>query len=141
MECYQSKSFNPLEVLLCEADPTKPITPYLCLALYQKCTMLNKNTNQFNTRIGELFKPLLTIQPPGSLQPKFFADPEFDASLIQPLLDNDFKNNLRVSEEMWKNIDMSSLLVQIKYSVIYTRSSLLKPLRQLIIDPISMRQK
>lgn len=141
MECYQLKNCNPIEKLLRDTDPENPITPYLCLALYQKCTMLYKNTNQFNTKIGELFKPLLTIQPPGSMQPKFLVDPAFDAPQMQPLLDNDFKNNLRVSHETWQFIDLSTLLIQIKFSIIYTRFSMIRPLRQLLIDPMSMQQK
>lgn len=138
IECYQTKKCEALEKLLSESDKANPITPYICLALYQKCTMLYKNTNQFNTKIGDLFRPLIDTATAGS---KPLVDPQLEAPLMQPLLDNDFTNNLRVSDATWQYVDLSSLLVQIKFSAIYTRYPLIKPLRSLILNPASMLEK
>lgn len=140
MESYQVKNHEPVEKQLKEMDQSNPITPYLCMALYQKCTMLYLNKIQFNTKIGDLFLPLFELAKDKSNRFKLL-DPSIDAPLIRPLLDNDFKNNLRVSDETWQFVDLSLLLVQIKFSVIYTRYQMIEPLRSLILDPISMIEK
>ena len=134
MECYQKKSCQPLIDLVEireKTEPTKPLTAFICMALYQKCTILYKNANNFNSKIGDIFKPLLTAK---------FTDKR-DAELISVLLDNSFTTNLRVCDETWQHIDLSSLLVQLKFSIIYSKSTLLEPLASLILNPLSMKDK
>lgn len=134
LECFQNKNCDALIKLVEEREKIedeKPITAYICMALYQKCTILYKNANNFTSKIGDIFKPLISI--------KYREKPHCD--LILPLLDNSFTTNLRVCNETWQHIDLSVLLVQLRFSIIYSKSPLIKPLAELILNPLSMKEK
>lgn len=139
MECYQIKNCDPLAKILKDSTRANPVTPYVCMALYQKCTLMYKNKNQFKTNIGELFKPILNESDSG--RNNILIEPELDARMIQPLLFNEFNNRLKVCDENWQYLDLASLLVQIKFSVVYARTSIIGPLRQLIMNPIQMIER
>jgi hypothetical protein len=132
VECFKVKNIQPLEAELKNYAklncPHHPLLAYLGPAFYQKVTLLYKNASNFNSNIGDLFKPLLE-NPYASIDAS-------DKALLAPLLDNSFANNLKISETNWQFIDLNLLLVQIKFSILYGRSVLLKPLQTLLQKPI-----
>ena len=146
LESYKSKKYDSVTKLMQEAHETRPITPYVGMALYAKCTLLQVNTSQFKSGIGEIFEPMLKevtdIQATKlNLLGVPNLDPDLDARLLKPMLFNKFTSYMHVCKDNWKYVDLSCLLVQIKFSIIYGKSQLLKPLSKLILNPISMIER
>ena len=119
--CFREKTHNALDEKLHEkADE---LLPYLCVSFYQNITLLYRNVDNLTTKIAEIFDPVLV---------KYYAN---EQRLVSPLLGNSFEHNLRVSEQTWPSVDLGLLLVQIKFCLVYSKSNLIKPLRDLILTP------
>ncbi len=88
-------------------------------------TLLYKSIEDSTNQIVEYFE---------ALEPKH---------LFKPLLRNSFTHNLKVNKENWRHIDLSVLLIQIKFCLLYSsrENDLLMPLKELLIDPASAEHK
>ena len=104
---------------------SKPVQPFLSLVLYQNVTLLYKNFE--NNSVADTFRSLINNEIP-----------ERSSNVIEPLLKNSFTNCLKINNQNWTNIDLSILLVQIKYSILFANHSLIAPLRDLLKpdDPV-----
>jgi len=107
------------EIAVCNYD----YHPYILMALYQNITLLNLNIAHVTTQIIEIFRPL---------QKKYFEDKK---NITQAIFDNTFTHNLHVSKLNRDHTDLSLLLIEIKYTVLYSPCSLLANLKELINTP------
>lgn len=132
-ECFKQRKIDPLDTVMntyARSNNHHQLLPYLCMAFYQNVTLLHMNSQNFNANIGDLFKPMLN---------KPYVRSE-DAQLLETLLDNSFENNFKINETNMPCIDLNMLLLQIKYSILYSKSKLLKPLKKLILEPGQMNE-
>ena len=96
-----------------------PIQPYLCMALYQNLTLYMKFSNvSFQKNFQVLINDSLD---------------ERRSSLLTPLLQNSFNNCLKVNDVNWSFINLSLLLVQVKYTIMFSMHSLIQPLKEILI--------
>lgn len=118
-ECFQNRNSASLETLLREQDKDRSF-PYLMMALYKNVTTLFKEVENVPV---ELFNPLLT-----KLYPMCKQD-------WQPFLANSLSHNLKITNENWDKIETNLLLVQLKFSIMHSKSKFIKPLAYLINSP------
>ena len=96
--------------------------PYLCMAFYQNITLLYREVP--NPPFA-MFVPVLNNQMPNY------------KNYWKPLLENGLTHNLVVNEATWKDVELNMLLIQLKFSVLFTKSKLIKPLTDLINNPLA----
>lgn len=122
-ECFkQGKTLAPLDAIM-----SRPLLPHLCMALYQSVTAFHR----FNPQIGDTFQSLTT---------RSYVQPE-DARLIQTLLANSFENKFKLTDDNWTFVNLTMLLLNVKYAIFYSNCRLLEPLKALITQPASMFDK
>ena len=119
--CIREKNLTFLDKVL--ERNSIDLFPYLCLAFYQNITILNINIDTNASNIAEMFQPILV---------KFYKNEE---KILSPLLSNSFEHCLKVSPKNLPSMDLSLLLVQLKFFIIYSNSNTIKPLRDLILKP------
>ena len=95
---------------------------YVCMALYKNVSFIYKDQDV----------PVTTKNNFNSILNKYQAS---NRHHWQQLVENSFTDNLKVNKENWKHIDMNLLLVQMKYSILFSNSRLIKPLAELINSP------
>lgn len=95
--------------------------PYLCMALYQSITLLYREMPNVPY---DKFVPVLNNQL--SKQKHHW----------KPLVENTLPHKLIVNEVTWKDVELNMLLIQLKFSILFTNSKLIKPLTDLITNPI-----
>jgi hypothetical protein len=117
-KCFQEQSSADLEALI-EKDKDL-LFPYLAMAVYKNVTTLNKDVT--NLPVERIAAPLN----------KYYVKHKHH---WQPLLENSLGHNLKINTANWKHIELSLLLVQLKYSVLFSRSNVIKPLASLIERP------
>jgi hypothetical protein len=125
---FQVRNVDRFDQLLSEPR-SEELLPYLCTAFYQNITLLYKTLQDQASQMSEMFRPLVR---------KYF---KIDESFVMCLLDNNYKNALRVDEANWKEIDFNMLLVQLKYTILYSQSHLIKSLRDMLINPAAMAER
>ncbi|RMZ93472.1 E3 ubiquitin-ligase RNF213-like [Brachionus plicatilis] len=121
LDCFSTRSPHPLKELL---EQKKTTEPYLCLGLYQNVTILAKNMSDSMLNLASIFEPWLRSTFPN--ETKIFA----------PLLNNSFSNLFQVNDENWRDIDLTVLLVQLKYSILFSKLSIIEPLRKILTQPM-----
>ena len=57
----------------------------------------------------------------------------------EPLIMNTLTHNLNINNETWKTVELNLLLIQIKFSLLSTKSKLIKPIVELINSPLHMK--
>ena len=124
---FREKNANELKEWLSK-NPEK-YQSYFAMAAYQNITLLYRNVDNLTKQIAEIFDPVVD---------EFYSN---QSHLLKPLLDNSFTHNLNVNSKNLSNIELSLLLIQIKYCVIFSDADLLVPLKSLILDPKSMIDK
>lgn len=98
--------------------------PYLCMALYQNVTLLYRE----NAVIPhEMFISTLS---------KFYPNYEND---WLGFLQNNLKHNLQINEKTWNEVELNLLLVQLKYSIMFSTTLVIKPLKELIDSPLNAK--
>jgi hypothetical protein len=125
---FQVKNVDKFDELF-KQENSEIYLPYLCVAFYQNITLLYKTLKDSAAQMSEMFKPLIK---------KNF---KYDESYAMDLLNNKHTNSLRVDETNWKEIDFNLLLVEIKYTILYSKSSLIEPLKSLLADPATIMDK
>ena len=120
LDCFLTRSIESLEKLVNEKKTSEP---YLCLALYQNVTILTKNMPDSMPNLTSIFESWLKLTYPN------------DMKTFTPFIDNSFANLFKVNEKNWRDIDLTMILLQLKYSIIYSKSSILKPLREILTQP------
>ena len=121
--CFQVKNVDIFNEMLSDKK-NQELLPYICVAFYQNITLLFKSLKESASQMAELFIPLIS---------KYFI---LDSSFLINLLENKHKNSLKVDEanwNNWKDIDFNLLLVQIKYTVLYSESNLIVPLKNMLL--------
>lgn len=123
-KCFEERSGNSLEE---ECTKSMKIIPnqemlfaYVVMALYKNVSTLYKDMNQVPT---EFIEKALVKQFPRHRHH------------WETFLANRLMHNLRISQENWPYIELSLLLVQLKFSILCSRSKLAKPLASLIETP------
>lgn len=111
------KNGEKLDKIIASED----IFPYVCVALYMNVTLLYKDIQNFSV---DYFEKVLD---------KRFAKyrPHW-----RKLLENGEQHYLKVNQENVKHIEMSLLIVQFKYSIMFSKSNLIKPLVTLMQKPL-----
>jgi len=125
-ECFEEKNLNPIEKLnarFTNQSNSQEHLAYLGIALYQNVTLLYKSIETSTSQIVEYFEPL--------------------SNQFKTLLDNSFSHYLKVNKPNWNHIDLSLLLIQIKFCVLFApkEDNLLACLRDLLLNPISFAEK
>ena len=123
-DCFKENSPAKFEKLLNEnesATMAQIYFPYLCMALYQNVTLLYK---EMNTMPCDIFIPILNRTYSGY---KFYWE---------PLLKNKLPHRLAINNETWADIELNLVLVQLKYSILFSKSSLIKLFADLINKPL-----
>jgi hypothetical protein len=128
LTCFQVKNVEKFDELF-KQDSSDLFLPYLCVAFYQNITLLYKTLEGSAAQMSEMFKPLVK---------KYF---KYEESFVMNLLDNKHTNSLKVDETNWKEIDFNLLLVEIKYTILYSKSNLIEPLKNLIADSATIMDK
>ena len=119
------KSFQEKRSTLIEEVISKCLynwRPYLLMAMYQNVTILHRNIENMTSQILEIFQPI---------DDKYF---ENDKQLTKSLFHNTFTHNLKVSKDTWHHIDLSMLLVELKFSVLFSSSNLIAALKDMITN-------
>lgn len=93
------------------------------MAMYQNVTLLHRNIGNMTSQILEIFQPI---------DEKYF---ENDKHLTKSLFHNTFTHNLKVSKETWPHIDLSMLLIELKFAVLYSSNNLIAALKDMITNP------
>lgn len=57
----------------------------------------------------------------------------------QPLLDNSLTHRLKVTNENWSSIELNMLLIQLKFSVLFSQSRIVRLLAELMRTPTNFR--
>lgn len=125
LTCFKVKNVSPLNELKLGVDEA----PFLCLALYHNVTLLYKNLDNLTAQIADIFSPYI------------IENFRKQQDMMKPLLENSFTNLFKVSEDNWNYVDFSQLLVQIKYSILFSKSDVIKPLQELIKSPEKTSEK
>jgi hypothetical protein len=125
-ECFEEKNLNPIEKLnakFTNQSNSQEHLAYLGIALYQNVTLLYKSIETSTSQIVEYFEPL--------------------SNQFKTLLDNSFSHYLKVNKTNWNHIDLSLLLIQIKFCVLFApkEDNLLACFRDLLLNPISFAEK
>lgn len=119
--CFQNNNANALEEIL---SLNTNNFHYLCMALYQNITLLYKDMTNMPV---EIFLPTFSKYYPQSKQH------------WEPLIMNTLTHNLNINNETWKTVELNLLLIQIKFSLLSTKSKLIKPIVELINSPLHMK--
>jgi hypothetical protein len=126
-ECFKENNASKFEKLLNDyANSTlgKINFPYLCMAIYQNITLLYKETNKLPY---EIFLPIME---------KIYIKEKFH---WEQLLTNKLTHRMQISKETWCHIELNLLLIQLKYSILFSKSKLIKPLVDLINNPLNAK--
>lgn len=94
------------------------------MALYQNVTLLYKDMKSMPV---EIFIPTLN---------KYFPQ---NKTLWEPLIMNSLSHNLNINNDTWKTVELSLLLIQIKFSFMFSKSKLIKPMAELINNPVKLK--
>lgn len=129
LTCFTVKNVSPLQEIFSQDCDPKDYAAFICTALYQNITLLYKNLSNLTSQIADIFNPFVH---------KHFANQK---DLLKSLLENNFSNCFKVNEANWPNIDLTLLLVQIKYTVLFCKSDLILPLRDLLLEPSTISEK
>ncbi len=121
MISFREKNSNELRELL-QKQPGDYL-PYFAMSVFQNITLLFRNLDNLTNQIADIFEPILV---------DFYSEQKHQLS---PLLDNSFNHYLTVNKTNWPHIDLAVLLMQIKFSIIFSNSDLLVPLKELITSP------
>lgn len=97
--------------------------PYLLMALYQNVTLLYRNIGDVTVQILDIFQPI---------ESRYFEDAEH---LTRGLFKNTFTHNLKVSKENHMHMDLSQLLMEIKFTVLYSNCGLVGSLKAMLKTP------
>ncbi len=120
-KCFQENSANDFEVYIRQhADQAAILFPYLCMALYQNITLLYRDMPAVPYKI---FEQILSTQ---YIHYK---------SYWEPLLTNSLSHKLKITKATWSHVELNLLLIQLKQSIIFSKSKLIKPLFDLINSP------
>lgn len=124
-QCFDSRSSQPLQEELTRAIQASYgaesfVFPLAAIALYKNVTTLYKEMPNVPR---DFFEPALA-----SLFGRYRVHWE-------PLLDNTLAHNLAISRNTWPHIELSLLLVQLKFSILFAESRLCAPLLALINSP------
>jgi hypothetical protein len=119
--CFQDNQATSLDEVLSE---NSNIFHYLCMALYHNVTFLYKDTKQMPV---DIFIPTLN---------KYYPQ---NKNYWEPLVMNTLPHNLHINNDTWKNVELNMLLIQLKFTFLYSKSKLIKPIIELINNPIKMR--
>ncbi len=127
-ECFKEKSQSPFAKYIESFNATRlnELFPIICMAIYRNITVKYKTVPNLPV---DLFKPLLT---------KHFNNQFLDN--WKELIDNSFKNHMRIDNVNWPNIDLNQLMIQAKFSILYSKSNLVKSLARLMQAPNEFQQ-
>ncbi len=105
--------------------------PYFLIAIYQNVTLLYKNIHNIKLQVFDIFQPIVD---------KYFQN-YHENSLVVPLLENSFVHNLKIDSANWNHIELNLLLMQIKFSILFSNCSLITSLRDLFINTNTIKEK
>ena len=127
-ECYEQRNVSKLNKLINSMKTTSQVhyKAYMGMAFYQNLTLLNKDLN------SEAIQNLAHIFQHDSIQQLYSSE---------SLFKNNYAHKLKVSKENWPHINLSCLLIQIKYSLFYSTAELIQPLKKLMDEPDSPLNK
>lgn len=121
IKSFKEKKSTVIEEIV--ADCQFDFHPYLLMALYQNVTILYRNVGNVTTQILDIFEPI---------KAKYFEE---KPHLTKALFLNSFTHNIKVSKENWQHIDLAALLMQIKFTVLYSNCYLVGALREMLEVP------
>ena len=121
-QCFNDNNPTSLEEIL---NDNPNCFHYLAMAMYQNITLLYKDTANMPV---EIFIPSLN---------KYFPQHK---TYWEPLLENKLTHNLNINNDTWKNVELNLLLIQLKFSFLFSKSKLLKPIIELINNPLKMKE-
>lgn len=119
-ECFEDNSAEKFETYINAISNSSAFFPYLCMALYQNITLLYREMPNIPYRI---FEPILD---------KTYGHQQLH---WKPLLQNSLNHRLAINENTWGNVELNLLLIQLKYSILFSKSKLIKPFIDLIKSP------
>ncbi|CAF0704523.1 unnamed protein product [Brachionus calyciflorus] len=120
---FQNRNAVLLQTIL-EKDADR-LFPYVAICLYKNVTLLNKEVD--NVPI-DIFLPTIT---------KAFGDRR---SVWTSIITNELSHKLKINKNNCDTIEFNLLILQLKFSILYSKSKLIRPLANLIESPKDFKQ-
>lgn len=121
-KCFQDRTTVSLEeeIKKNEYASLDRFFPYVAIAIYKNITTLYKDVEHFPI---DMYETCLS---------KAYGKHKHHWEV---LLGNHLTHNLKISKDTWGTIELSLLLVQLKFSILFSKSKLTRPLVSLMETP------
>ena len=124
-ECFKEKKSEPFAKILDQSSKNQQdLFPILCMAIYRNITVKHKDVPNLPI---ELFSPILAKLYNQSIE------------LWRPLLENNLSDYLKINQDNWPYLNINQLLIQAKFSILFSKSKLVESFAQLIRQPAEFR--
>jgi hypothetical protein len=124
-DCFKEKKSEPFVKYLEQSSKNQQeIFPILCMAIYRNITVKHKDVPNLPL---DLFLPTLT---------KIYNQ---SSEHWRPLLENNLSGHMKINTDNWPYLNINQLIIQAKFSILYSKSKLVESLAQLIRYPAEYR--